>query len=86
MFQGRTEAEWSQLFGEIKAEQLAMIRGERFVTVSTGGKSYSRRVRSSEEIKADFGDGLAALQVLNPTTYGHPTNKVYVSGSSYQFK
>lgn len=86
LFQGRSEAEWLQLFDEVKAEQLALIRGDRFLSVSTGGKSYSRRVRASDEIRADYGEALSALQILNPTTYGHPTSKTYVAGNSYQFK
>lgn len=85
-YMGRSEAEWLLLFNEVKAEQLAVIRGERFISVSTGGKAYNRRVRSRDEIQADYGMCLQALQTLAPATYGSPTTKTFVSGSSYQFK
>ncbi len=81
-----SEAELKQLLDELKAEYLASIRGQRYISVSTGGKSFSRAVRSSDQIKTDLGDVERALQIKNPTVYGSPTSKTYVNGQSFQFK
>jgi len=86
IYLGRTEAEWLQLFNEIKAEQLGLVRGDRFISVSTGGKAYQRRIRSRDEIQADYGEALNALQVLNPTAWGHSTEHTFADFGTYQQK
>jgi hypothetical protein len=85
-FNNFTEQELVQLFGELKSEFLASVRGQRFVSLSTGGKSFSRRVRSSADIKADLGDVQLALRNVNPTVYGDPMNKTYAAFGLYSFK
>ena len=86
IYMGRSEAEWLQLFTAVKAEELAATNGDRFVSVSTGGKSYQRRVRPMDEIRATYGQCLAALQTLNPSTYGGNNSTVNVSFGGYQAK
>lgn len=86
IYLGRSLTEWLQLFNAVKAEQLAAANGDRFISVGTGGKSYSRRVRSMAEIKADYGECLQALQVLDPDTYGAPNAKVNTCFSGWQPK
>lgn len=81
-----SEQELQQLYGELKAEFLASVRGQRYVSLSTGGKSFTRRVRSSADIKADMGDCELALRNANPTVYGDPLNKTYAAFGSYVFK
>ena len=86
IYMGRSEAEWLQLFTAVKAEELAATNGDRFISVSTGGKSYQRRVRSMDEILATYGQCLTALQNLNPTAYGTNTQTVNVTFGGYQAK
>ena len=86
LYEGLTEAEWLQKFDAVKAEDLAATNGERFISVSSAGKSFTRRVRSRDEIQADYGQCLQALQTLNPTVYGYPTQKVNTCFSGWQPK
>lgn len=79
LYQGKSEAEWTDQLNDCKAEQKALRQGSRFVNVSTGGKSYTRRVRTRDEVQADYGEALQALQVLNPSMYGNPTGVVKLS-------
>lgn len=81
-----SEAELVQLRDELKAELLAIIKGQRYVSLSTFGKAFSRQVRSSDTVKADLGEVEDALRVKNPAIWGQPTNKVYAHFGSYQFK
>lgn len=86
LYQGQSVAEWKQIFEEVKAERLANIRGDRYLQVSTGGKFFTRKVRSREDIEADFGQCLQALCALDPATYGAPTATVHSCFSGWQPK
>ena len=86
VYLGKTEAEWLDQLNDCKAEQKAIRTGSRFVTISTGGKSYSRQVRSRDDVQADYGEALRALQVLNPSTYGNATGTVNTCFAGWQPK
>ena len=83
---GRSEAEWTQLLGELKAEHLALVRGDRFMQVSSGGKQYTRKVRNADDIRADIAEVSQALSILNPTTYGNQSKVVFTYFGASQDK
>jgi ribosomal protein L29 len=68
-FSSYTEEELTELRDELKAELLAIIRGERFVSVSVAGKSFTRPIRNSSEVKKDLADVEKVLGAGNSTTY-----------------
>jgi hypothetical protein len=86
LFKGRSETEWRQILDELKAERLGVIRGDRFVQVSTSGKSYTRRVRDMDTIRVDEAEALQALSTLNPTVYGTQTQIVKAYYGGYTLK
>lgn len=73
-FNSFTDAELEELIDELKAELLAIIKGERFVTVSVGGKTFTRPIRNSSEVKRDLADAEMALNGLSSKTFTNFNN------------
>jgi hypothetical protein len=81
-----SEGELVGILNELKAELIAQVRGERYVTLSSGGKSFSRQVRTYDVLTRQIGDVQTALQAKNPLKYGSPTNKTFTYFGGYQWK
>jgi hypothetical protein len=83
-YEGRTESEWLIRLNEFKAMDDALAKNQQYVSLSAGGKAFTRITLSPEQIRAEISYCFRALQILNSATYGMPGSKTFMYWGTWQ--
>lgn len=76
-YYGLDEATLLQMRTDTLGALESLRTGKRFVSTSGSGKSFSKEHMTYAQLQAELGEIRAALQQLDPSTYGKRTRRLF---------
>lgn len=79
VYYGLTESELLTMKASVLVEIGKAQKGKRFASLSGAGKSFSKDNLSLDELKTELAEINAALQRLDPATYGRRVRRLHTA-------
>jgi len=79
IYVGLSESDLLTMRTNVLAQIAKAQQGKRFASLAGAGKSFSKDNLSLDELKTELGEIKAALQRLDPATYGRRVRRLLVA-------
>lgn len=77
LYYGLEEASLLQMREDVLVQLASIRKGKRFTSVSGGGKAFAKDNARLNELHTELREINAALQRIDPTTYGQRVRRIF---------